>query len=125
VTHTTYLIDSAEKRREAIDAIRQLTSAKIMQVDIRPTNRTLRQNAAYWGVWLKAIEDATGIQAKAWHEYFKREYVPADIYVINGKRIEVPESTTSMTTAEFSEYLERIFKYAAETLNIQLPEIER
>lgn len=119
-----YIIDSIEKRREAVKAVSALTSAKVMQVEIRPANRTLRQNAAYWGVWLRAIEDATGIQSKAWHEFFKREFAPVDIFEIDGKRLEVPETTTDMNKSEFSEYMEHIAKYAAEKLGIELPEIE-
>lgn len=119
-----FVIDSAAKRREAAAAVMALTSDKIMQVEIKPTTRSLRQNAAYWGVWLKAIEDATGIQAKAWHEFFKREFIPASVYEVQGKLIEVTETTTDLTTKEFSEYLEHVFRYAAEKLNIDLPEIE-
>lgn len=119
-----FLIDSIEKRREAVAAVSALTSEKICQVEIRPANRTLRQNAAYWGVWLKTIEDATDVQAKAWHEFFKKEFAPINIYELRGQRIEVPESTTDMSTKEFSEYMEHIAKYAAEKLGIELPEIE-
>lgn len=119
-----YIIDSIEKRREAVKAVSALTSEKVMQLEIKPSTRSLRQNAAYWGVWLRAIVDATDIQAKAWHEFFKREFIPMSVYEVGGKLIEVAETTTDLTTKEFSEYLEHVFKYAAEKIGIELPEIE-
>jgi hypothetical protein len=121
---TVYIIDSIEKRREAAAAVNELTSDKVMQVEIKPSTRSLRQNAAYWGVWLRAIEDATDIQAKAWHEFFKREFIPISVYEVEGKLIEVTETTTDLTTKEFSEYSDHIHKYCAERLNITLPELE-
>lgn len=58
------------------------------------------------------------------HEILKERFLDNGIELsdANGEVIEGPCSTTRCTTVDFMEYLERIAQWAAEALNIVIPE---
>lgn len=121
-----FVLGSREEKKACLDYIWGITSnGPVMQVTIGPYKRTrsLKQNRAYWGVWLKTISDATGFPPKAWHVYFKRVFIPHEAFEIDGKLIELEETTSNLTVEQFTMYLELIRNYASETLSIQLPEL--
>jgi NinB protein len=119
----TFVIDSPEERQKALKAVAALTHHKIMQVEIKPRTRTKKQNDAYW-YWMQLIEDATGTHSKAWHEYFKREFIGPTIHQVMGTLVEVKESTTDLRTDEFNTYIERIYQWCVEQLHLTLPEFD-
>lgn len=84
--------------------------------------RSTAQNAAYWGVWLKAIVDAKGYCTKAWHHFFKEQFLPCEVAFVEGTFVEMYPTTTDLTKSEFSDYIESIHQYAAERLGITLPD---
>lgn len=91
---------------------------------IQKKGRSLNQNAYYWSCVLEIVlaglrgigyrevrtkEDAHEICK----EYFlKKKIVNED----TGEVLEIPGSTTKLTTAEFGEYIERIAQWAGEYL---------
>lgn len=73
--------------------------------------RSKSQNAYYWA-YLEAIEAETGNLASDLHEWARRKFLPARFLSVQGDEAWIPASTTALTKAEFSDYLDKI---AAET----------
>jgi hypothetical protein len=122
-----FVINSASAKKEALSAVMSIMSgAPIMVVTIEPykRDRTKDQNKAYWKVILAPIEEATGTEAKLWHEFFKTLFVKPEFHTLCGITFAIKETTTKMTTKEFNEYIESIRRWTAEHLNITLPEID-
>ena len=126
------------------NAIRALQSAaiggdEIMVVRIEPEEkkRTLRQNKYLWGVVYKTIVDndpgyfvndavdslrktARLSTAEVVHEFCKARFLPsADL---PGLQITVAPSTAKLPRKEFQEYVESIRRWAADELQVFIPE---
>lgn len=87
--------------------------------------RSSQSNRFYWGVCVTMIQERfkelghEGITKELTHEYLKGRYLFKE--VINeatGEVLKLPLSTTELTKSEFSEYLEQVIKFAAESLDI-------
>lgn len=90
--------------------------------------RTLDQNAYYWGVVLKTISIDTGHNEQELHDILKA-YIPKKTIPFTKKdgtviNVSVPRSTTELSTAEFSEYIERIRAKFGMEFGIIIPEAE-
>lgn len=83
--------------------------------------RSLRQNAYYWGAVLPLIAAETGHTAEELHEVFKRMFLPAKVITYGGREMRMPGSTPDTDTKEFTDYLERIRAEAA-TLGVTVPD---
>jgi len=75
--------------------------------------RSLDQNRLYWRI-LTIIAHEVGHTTEELHEAFKLMFLPRETVVIGNKSIEIPVSTTELSTAEFKEYIDRICTEAAE-----------
>lgn len=92
----------------------------------KSVTRNDTQNSLMWAGALNDIASQAWVNgrqysAEAWHEYFKREYLPEQFiegitkegyakwdYMPTGERVLIG-STTQLTTGGFSEYLEKIY----------------
>jgi hypothetical protein len=112
-------------RRRAIGLIQNLDLSKDWQVTIEPRKkkRTLNQNALYWK-WLEevvtAVQMDTGNSREAIHEVFKRKFLPAQVEEVLGEKVE-KRTTTTLTTAEMSAYMDAIYAFVTSELGILLP----
>lgn len=90
--------------------------------------RTLNQNEWLWGcvypILLDALLDAgwefTSVEQV--HEFFKK--LMAQDRVVNyetGEIVEIPKSTATMDTQQFSTYIDKLREYAEEFLNVTIP----
>ena len=83
--------------------------------------RSLEQNKLYWQRLNEIAEQAwvggKQFSAEAWHEFCKARFIGMD-ELPDGRRFGI--STTTLSVAEFSDYLNRIETYAADELGIQL-----
>lgn len=93
-----------------------------LKLDRVRDTRSLRQNKFLWGVVLATIAEATGNTTEDLHEYFKTKFLPRRFVVLNGKEQEVTKTTTTLTTDEFSKYLEQLAAFAATELGITIPD---
>lgn len=84
-------------------------------------DRTIQQNRAYWGVFLKHISLHTGFTENELHERFKEMFIPTYENLCTGQR--GAQTTRTLSTGEFSRYLDQVHIYAAEKLEVYLPEI--
>jgi hypothetical protein len=81
----------------------------------RKKQRSDNQNAYYWGVCLQLISDHTGESTEDLHDHFRVRFL------MHGERFARPKSTTSLTTAEFEDYLAKIRLFAQQDLNVFIP----
>lgn len=83
--------------------------------------RSLDQNALYWS-WLGIISRVTGNDTEQLHEAFKQRFAEAMVADVFGKTVTI-YSTAKMKVGEMSEYLDRVFAFAAgEGIVLPLPE---
>lgn len=116
-----YIISSEHKRREAMQAVAQCTSAKVMQVEIKEykKNRSTSQNRLYW-MWLNVIGDFNGNTADELHEEMKVRFLGVQHIEVAGTHLIIPKSTAKLNTTEFTKFLEAIEALAME-LGVALP----
>ena len=74
----------------------------------RTETRSDQQNAYYHGVVVKMISDKTGHDPEETHQKLKEHFKV--------------QTTTKMKTAEFQEYIENCRRFAAEFLEINIPD---
>lgn len=90
-----------------------------LRITRKTTKRSLPQNKLMW-MWYKCIEDSTGTPANDIHEYYKSKFLCYSKTIL-GKECYTVGSTTSLNTAQFTEYLNKIQADAATELGIRLP----
>jgi hypothetical protein len=89
----------------------------------KPTNtRTVRANRYYWGPVLGTIAEATGNSTEDLHVAFRDMFLPRRFIRIGEREVEVRKTTTDLTPAEFSRYVQQVVAYAAAELSITIPE---
>ena len=92
------------------------------------SNRTNKMNAYYWGVMLKMIAEETGHDDDDLHVLMKMKFgVQEFVYISNDATYEedsaeIPKSTAKYTVEEMQIYWRKITQWAAEFLNLQIPE---
>lgn len=79
--------------------------------------RSLSQNDFYW-LFLNQIEKETGNISTDLHALFKRKFLPPIPKSILGVEFKVPASTTTLSKAEFSDYMDKISAFT----EIPIPE---
>lgn len=98
-------------------------------VVVRPAQRarSLAALAYYWGVVVEHIADHTGHTPDEVHELMKTILLPKHLVVAdgNGEIVEdrvVGGSITALSSAEFAAYVDRVREYAAEHLDVVIPD---
>ena len=111
------------RNRGSMEAeIKKYDDCKVL-IEIKPlkNKRTLSQNSYYFGVVLNTIALDTGHTQDELHEVFKKMFLPKKFIEIAGKEIELDGTTTTLSTDEFGQYLDRIIAKAGE-MGIAIPE---
>ena len=140
MTTQSFRLVNEQVRRNAIAAIMALrTDGEIMTVCIAPEEkkRSTQQNKYLWGVVYKTIVDndpgcfccdvvdslrktARLSAAEVVHEFCKARFLPsADL---PGLQITVAPSTAKLPRKEFQEYVESIRRWAADELQVFVPD---
>jgi hypothetical protein len=88
--------------------------------------RSTKANAFYWGVVLQALADHTGHLPEELHEILKAKFLPKALAVcdLNGElrgEYVIGGSTASLSVEEFSDYMNRIIRWADEELGVLIP----
>ena len=91
-----------------------------LEVCIRPYNskRSIEQNRRLWKIYGeladKAWVNGRRYSAETWHEYCKGVLLGFDIKAMpDGTEVKTPISTTTLNTAEMTEYQNRLQAWAA------------
>ena len=112
-------------RARVLKLVMSLDLTKPWQVTVEPhrKRRSLSQNALLWkwhGEVVKAVGEHTGMDAEDIHEFFKHKFLTPRMIEINGES--VPRyTTTKLTTAEMSAYMDRIYAFCTSELGLLLP----
>ena len=103
-------------RKQALEAVRDAKPGWV--VSISKPNRTTAQNSLYWAVLheiANQIKPGSEYSAETWHAYFKALFLNGRVIELpNGKIVEQEPTTTGMTTAAFSDYVEKVIAWATE-----------
>jgi hypothetical protein len=89
----------------------------LITVEKQRAHRSLDANAYYWGCVLRLISEYNGDEVYDLHEFFKKRFNPQAILgdTIGG-------STAKMNTLEFTEYIEKIRRFALMELGVSIPD---
>lgn len=118
-----------QNRRSFDEAVARLNPAWELEVTVKRlrATRSLLQNAYYWGVVVQLLSEHTGYTPDEMHDVLKAKFIPKRLAVCDGNGVVVDEfvlggSTREMNTIEFGEYMETIREWAAETLDVVIPD---
>lgn len=97
-----------------------LESNAELEVCIRPYNskRSVEQNRRLWKIYSK-LEDEAWVNgrrysAETWHEYCKGMFLGYELKAMpDGTEVKTPISTTTLNTAEMTDYQNRLQAWAA------------
>jgi hypothetical protein len=90
--------------------------------------RSHPQNAYYWGVVVKMLSEYTGFETREMHEVLKLKFNPVFRPIVDKtsgevkSELTIPGTTRRMKKDEFSDYCERIKRWAAQDLNVYIPD---
>ena len=91
-----------------------------LEVCIRPYNskRSIEQNRRLWSIYGKLADEAwvngRRYSAETWHEYCKGMFLGYELKAMpDGTEIKTPISTTTLNTAEMTDYQNRLQAWAA------------
>ena len=88
-----------------------------LSVKLPSKDRSNNQNRYYWGIVVDIIGKELGYTADETHEALKMKFL-----LDRRGKIPTVRSTTVLSTKEFEDYLEDIKRWAAEFLNVVLPD---
>ncbi|HYH64314.1 MAG TPA: recombination protein NinB [Urbifossiella sp.] len=111
------------------EAIRKLGGKRvaITVAEVKKT-RSGQQNRYYWGMVVKLVTDAfrdggNMVNAEDVHDFLKTHVgkLTQVLVTADGEVFRAPGSTTKLTTAEFSDYVEAVRAWAKEVLDLDIP----
>ena len=120
------------KNRRAFDQrIARFDDRWILEVTVKRlrATRSQQQNRYWWGVCVELVSEHTGYTPEDVHEIAKQMFIPKRLAVADGNgeiqgEFVVGGSTRQMNTEEFGEFIERFKQWAAETLDVVIPDPE-
>lgn len=93
-----------------------------LSVGKRKSKRSDAQNRYLWGVVYKIICDYNGDTDEDIHEYCLEKFAPRRFMELGSDRIKVVKRSSKMDKLEFSDYVESIKQWAAETFSLYIPD---
>jgi hypothetical protein len=98
------------------------------EMEVKGRNkRSLQQNAYYWGVVVSMVHEGmrdmgNDVSIQETHEFLKSRFNTKEVVNTTvGEVMAFPVSTTELNKEEFGQYIERVQQFAAEYLNIAIP----
>jgi len=94
-----------------------------LQIRKPKRSRSLPQNAYYHAVVVMLISEATGFTREETHNTLKMKFLTD---MVHGSKTDLPrmKSTTELSTIEFCDYVAQIQQFAAEFLDLFIPDPE-
>lgn len=98
-----------------------------LEVKEKKKKRSVSQNKYMWAVvnqmvWRRLIELGHDVDLEETHDFLKATFNYKEIINENtGEVFKIPKGTSELSTEEFSEYIERVIRFGAEVLDIQIP----
>lgn len=113
---------------EQISHLPEAWELEIAVKRVRAT-RSNQQNRWYWGCVVQLVADHTGYTPEEIHDIYKAKFLPKHLALADGNGEVVAEfviggSTRTLDKVQFGEYCERIRTWAADELNVTIPDPE-
>lgn len=118
------------QRRQFDDDLRMFNGKDVeITVKIKRSKRSISQNNYYWGCVINFVRNGlvdagyNGITIKQTHGYLKDKFLRKEL--VNEKTGEIMTtigSSKELTKSEFMEYIAEIQQFAAEYLNVVIPD---
>ena len=100
--------------------ISKLEGYRVVQTLEKERNlRSLSQNRYYWGVVIEILAEEFGYEREEMHEALKMKFLRKH----DDTKLPTVGSTARMNTAQFSDYIDRVMRWAATDYSIYIPEI--
>lgn len=114
-----YVLKNDDIKKNCIDHIQSLDGVYRVTIEKYVKNRSQAQSRLMW-LWLGIISNDTGESPENLHQVFKLRFLGTEKIQSMGYSIEIPKSTTKLTTQEFTDYLDKIEGLAL-SIDIRLP----
>lgn len=111
-----------EKFKQHVDSLPD--NDYYITIDKNKKDRSLRQNAYYWGVVIELIAKHMGHPKDEYdfvHQKLASDFLGFKKEVL-GREFWIVPSTASLTTVQFEDYLSTLRMFAAQTLGVNVPE---
>ncbi len=109
------LLDSPTRYDQKVQSLEGKRIELVLR--LQKSQRSLNQNAYYWGVAIKILCDHLGYADDEMHEILKFKFLKTA-----KAEMEFVKSTAKLSTAEFEEYLEKIKVWAVMELDCYIPD---
>jgi dihydroorotate dehydrogenase len=83
--------------------------------------RSIQQNKAYFGLAVNMIANHLGYDKEDMHKALAEKFLGTVEIKFGKETLIVPKSTKNLTTVQFIEYTERVQRWAAEFLELNIP----
>ena len=107
---------------------REKDLAVTIEVKVKKYRRSNEFNNYYWGVVVAMIverfrELGHDVDRDLTHEFLKGRFLYSELTdPSTGEVMKIPKKTSELATGEFMEYLEHVKQFAAETLDLYIPD---
>lgn len=110
---------------------REISQFKDCELEItiekKRSKRSIYQNRYYFGVCVSLIQErfkelGTDCSKEDVHCFLRSKFLFNEAISEHGEVFQIPRSTTDLTKSEFMDYIAKIQQFAAETLDIFIPE---
>lgn len=107
---------------------REKDLAVTIEVKVKKYRRSNEFNNYYWGVVVAMIverlrELGHDVDRDLTHEFLKGRFLYSELTdPSTGEVLKIPKKTSELATEEFKDYLEHVKQFAAETLDLYIPD---
>ncbi len=84
-------------------------------------NRSENQNRYYWGVVIKMLTEELGYLPEEMHEVLKQKFLISRTVKVGNTEYSIPDSSSTLNTTEFEDYLSKIRTWASQELELLIP----
>jgi len=119
---TAHTIRTEDQRQQVMNLIARLDLSKPWSVEVKrkTKSRTTSQNALMHK-WFGIIADETGHGAEEIKEIYRDMFLGKTVVLLGDDEHAVGKSTTKLSTAEMSAFMDQILGHATGELGIMLP----
>lgn len=107
---------------------REKDLAVTIEVKVKKYRRSNEFNNYYWGVVVAMIVERLrglghDVDRDLTHEFLKGRFLYSELTdPSTGEVLKIPKKTSELATEEFKDYLEHVKQFAAETLDLYIPD---
>lgn len=85
--------------------------------------RSLSQNRLMW-MWFRCLEAESGQSSQDWHDYYCKKLVSREMVTPDGEIVKLAGHTSTMNTAQMTDFLNKVQADAATEWGVTLPSPE-